>query len=422
MSRVFTEEGTSIPVTVVHVENRITQIKSNEIDGYSAIQVTTGTRRASRVTKLLTRSLLTLFAFLFLFGCAAKEVTTPMTSFEPVNLDKDAYSSKVDNFLIVFDSSSSMAYPKDGVTKFEKAKAVVNQINVTLPEMGQTGGLRSFGHASNVSKNSTELIYGMEKYSTAGLDKKFQKISHPGGTSPLYKALNDAQEDFKGLSGERNAIIIISDGEELPGNVLDSAKALKKIYGPSICFHTILVGDSAEGEALLKEISNIGGCLGASGDCGFFTTADQLLKTPEDIACFVESVFLDKLAVPAPVPAPEIVVEKPVVWVLGDVLFGTGSSVIKPGAYYLLDEIAAKLGADPVMSIDIQGHTDNVGSAASNKALSLKRAQAVKNYLVGKGIMPNRMTTEGFGFSKPIALNGTEAGRALNRRVEVKPF
>ncbi|MBT3346901.1 MAG: 50S ribosomal protein L3 [Thiotrichales bacterium] len=52
MSRVFTEEGTSIPVTVVHVEpNRITQIKSNEIDGYSAIQVTTGTRRASRVTK-----------------------------------------------------------------------------------------------------------------------------------------------------------------------------------------------------------------------------------------------------------------------------------------------------------------------------------------------------------------------------------
>ena len=373
--------------------------------------------------RLLTRSLLTLFAFLFLFGCAAKEVSTPMASFEPVNLDKDAYSSKVDNFLFIFDSSSSMSYPKDDVTKFAKAKAVLNQINVTLPEMGQTGGLRSFGHASNVSKNSTELIYGMEKYSTANLDKKFQKISNPGGTSPLYKALIDAQEDFKGLSGERNAIIIISDGEELPGNVLDSAKALKKIYGPSICFHTILVGDSPEGEDLLKEISNIGGCLGASGDCGFFTTADQLLNTPEDIACFVESVFLDKLAIPAPAPAPKkVVAAPPVVWVLGDVLFGTGSSVIKPGAYYLLDEIAAKLAADPVMSIDIQGHTDNVGSAASNKALSLKRAQAVKNYLVGKGIMPNRMTTEGFGFSKPIALNGTEAGRALNRRVEVKPF
>ncbi len=372
--------------------------------------------------RLLTRSLLTLFAFLFLFGCAAKQMSTPVVPFEAVQFDKAAYSSKVDNFLFIFDSSSSMAYPKEGVTKFSQAKAVVNQLNVTLPEMGQTGGIRSFGHSSKVSNTSTELIYGMEKYSTAKLDKNFQKITEPGGTSPLYKALNDAQGDFKGLSGERNAVVIISDGEEMPGNVLASAKALKEIYGPSICFHTVLVGDSPEGEALLKEISKIGGCLGASGECGFYTTADLLLNSPEDVACFVESVFLDKIAAPAPVVVPKKEIVKEEVWVLGDVLFGSGSSVIKPGAYYLLDDIASKLEKKPVMSIDIQGHTDNIGSAGSNKELSLRRAQAVKNYLIGKGIMPNRMTTEGFGFSKPVALNGTDAGRALNRRVEVRPF
>ncbi|MBC8438644.1 MAG: OmpA family protein [Deltaproteobacteria bacterium] len=371
--------------------------------------------------RLLTRSLLTLFAFLFLFGCAAKQMSTPV-AFEPVQFDKAAYSSKVDNFLIIFDSSSSMRYPLEGETKFDKAKTVVNRLNVTLPEMGQTGGLRSFGHSSKVSNSSTELIYGMEKYSTANLDKAFQKIVEPGGTSPLYKALNDAKEDFKGLSGERNAVVIISDGEELPGNVLASAKALKEIYGPSICFHTVLVGDSPEGEALLQEISKIGGCLGASGDCGFFTTADKLLNSPEDMACFVESVFLDKIAAPAPVVVPKKEIVKEEVWVLGDVLFGSGSSVIKPGAYYLLDDIAAKLEEKPGMSIDIQGHTDNIGSAESNKELSSRRAQAVKNYLIGKGIMPDRMTTEGFGFSKPVALNGTEAGRALNRRVEIRPF
>jgi len=370
--------------------------------------------------RLLTRSLLTLFAVLFLFGCAAKQMSPPV-AFEPIQFDKAAYSSKVDNFLIIFDASSSMRYPLEGQTKFDKAKAVVNQINLTLPELGQTAGIRSFGHSPKVTKNISQLVYGMEKYSTANLDKDFQKVTEPGGYSPLYKALNDAKEDFKGLSGERNAVIIISDGEELPGDVLASAKALKAEYGSSICFHTILVGDNPEGETLLKQISDIGGCISTSGECGFFTTADKLLNSPEDIACFVESVFLDKMAAPAPVVVPEKVVEEEV-WVLGDVLFGSGSDVIKPGAYYLLDEIAGRLEANPVISIDIQGHTDNVGSAEANKDLSLRRAQAVKNYLVGKGIMPNRMTTEGFGFSRPIALNGTEAGRSLNRRVEMKPF
>jgi len=369
--------------------------------------------------RLLTRSLLTLFAVLFLFGCAAKQMSTPPVAFEPIQFDKAAYSSKVDNFLIIFDSSSSMRHPLEGQTKFDKAKAVVNQLNVTLPELGQTAGLRSFGHSPKVTKNISQLVYGMEKYSTANLDKNFQKITEPGGMSPLYKALDDAKEDFKGLSGERNAVIIISDGEELPGNVLASAKALKEEYGSSICFHTILVGDNPEGETLLKQISDIGGCIDASGECGFFTTADKLLNSPEDIACFVESVFLDKTGTPAPVVVPVVEEE---VWVLGDVLFGSGSDVIKPGAYYLLDEIAGKLEAKPVTSVDIQGHTDNVGSLESNSDLSLRRAQAVKNYLAGKGIMPNRMTTEGFGSSRPIALNGTEAGRALNRRVEMKPF
>lgn len=365
--------------------------------------------------RLLTRSLLTLFAFLFLFGCAAKQMSTP-SPFKAVHFDKAAYSSAVDNFLILFDASSSMRYPLNQETKFNKAQALVNRLNLTLPEMGQTAGIRSFGHSPKVSKNSTELFYGMEKYFTANLNKNFKKIFEPGGNTPLGRGLNAAQADFKGLSGERNAVIIITDGEDLPGDVLASAKELKKLYGSSMCFYPILVGDAPAGAAALKQIASIGGC-------GFYSTADQLLKSPEAMAAFVEKVFLTKkpaVAAPAPVVVPKK--EKEVVWVLDNVLFGSGNAVIKPGAYYVLDDIAKILGENPVMSIDIQGHTDNIGSAESNKSLSLRRAQAVKNYLVGKGIMPNRMTTEGFGFSKPIALNGTEAGRALNRRVEIRPF
>jgi OOP family OmpA-OmpF porin len=389
--------------------------------------------------RLLTRSLLTFFAFLFLFGCAAKQISTP-APFEAVHFDKTAYSSTVDNFLILFDASSSMRYPLNQQTKFNDAQAVVNRLNATLPEMGQTAGIRSFGHSPKVSKKSTELIYGMEKYSTANLDKKFQKVIEPGGNSPLYMALNDAKEDFNGLSGISNAVVIITDGEDLPGNVLASATALKETYGSSICFYPILVGDSPAGGAVLKEIASIGGC-------GFYSTADQLLNSPEDMARFIEKVFLDKKSAPAPAPAPVVVPRKdsdkdgvyddedqcpgtPIganvnsvgCWVLDDVLFGSGSAVIKPGAYYLLDNIAGIMEENPVLSIDIQGHTDNVGSADSNMDLSLRRAQAVKNYLIGKGIMPNRMATEGFGFTKPVALNGTNTGRSLNRRVEIQPF
>ncbi|WP_457551342.1 OmpA family protein [Desulfobacula sp.] len=389
--------------------------------------------------RLLTRSLLTFFAFLFLFGCAAKQINTPKP-FDAVQFDQAAYSSKVDNFLIIFDASSSMRHPTQQESKFDMARALVEQMNSTLPEMGQTAGIRTFGHSPRVSKNSTDLIYGMEKYSTTRLNKNFKKVFEPGGISPLYKATDAAQGDFNGLSGESNAVIIITDGEDLPGNVLASAKALKDLYGPSICFYPILVGDSLTGASVLKQIASIGGC-------GFYSTAGQLLNNPAAMGSFVETVFLDKKPAPAAPAAPAVVTRKdtdkdgvyddedqcpgtpigatvnPVgCWVLDDVLFGSGKAVVKPGGYALLDSVARILEQNPVMGIDIQGHTDNVGSEASNKDLSLRRAHAVKNYLIGKGILKNRMTTEGFGFSKPVALNGTDAGRALNRRVEIQPF
>jgi OOP family OmpA-OmpF porin len=68
--------------------------------------------------------------------------------------------------------------------------------------------------------------------------------------------------------------------------------------------------------------------------------------------------------------------------------------------------------------IRIEGHTDNVGSASFNQVLSEKRAMSVKNYLVERGIEPDRLYVDGFGASKPISDNSTQEGKALNRRVE----
>ena len=104
-----------------------------------------------------------------------------------------------------------------------------------------------------------------------------------------------------------------------------------------------------------------------------------------------------------------------------DVLFDTNSSTIKPAAYSSgeIDRVAQILNRYPDTTIKVVGYTDSTGSEAHNQQLSELRANAVKNALVIKGVNAARVTTMGMGESNPIADNSTEAGRQLNRRVNV---
>ncbi len=104
--------------------------------------------------------------------------------------------------------------------------------------------------------------------------------------------------------------------------------------------------------------------------------------------------------------------------ILEGVNFETGKTTLLPAAKNILDQVAASLLAAPTAEVAIHGHTDNVGGAKYNMQLSVGRAEAVKAYLVSKGIAASRITTKGFGFTKPIADNSTAAGRAKNRRIE----
>ncbi|MBF0370721.1 MAG: OmpA family protein [Magnetococcales bacterium] len=109
-------------------------------------------------------------------------------------------------------------------------------------------------------------------------------------------------------------------------------------------------------------------------------------------------------------------------WVLQNVEFDTGKSVIKAQYYGELAEVAKIMGQNPNLNVEIQGHTDNRGSASYNKRLSGSRAQAVVDHLIGEGVSGNRLTAVGYGPDQPIADNNTEAGMAMNRRVELKPM
>jgi len=135
-------------------------------------------------------------------------------------------------------------------------------------------------------------------------------------------------------------------------------------------------------------------------------------------------------AAPAPAAAPAArapaaaaapaVVSSTKITLLADALFDFDKSVIKPEGVAKLNDLTSKLKAVTVEVIIVIGHTDNIGSLAYNKKLSLKRAEAVKAHLVKNGVEASRVYTEGKAFSEPVADNKTSAGRALNRRAIVE--
>ncbi len=98
--------------------------------------------------------------------------------------------------------------------------------------------------------------------------------------------------------------------------------------------------------------------------------------------------------------------------------FETGKDVILSRSFPILDAIANVMFENPTFNLTINGHTDNVGKDETNQLLSERRAASVRRYLIGKGVAEERMTSNGFGATIPIADNKTKAGRALNRRVE----
>jgi OmpA-OmpF porin, OOP family len=126
---------------------------------------------------------------------------------------------------------------------------------------------------------------------------------------------------------------------------------------------------------------------------------------------------------PAPAPAPAAVVPAPVsekVTFAADAFFDFDKAVLKAEGKSKLDDLVSKMGGINLEVIIAVGHTDSVGSDAYNQKLSVRRSEAVKSYLVSKGVEKNRVYTEGKGEKQPVADNKTGEGRAKNRRVEIE--
>jgi OOP family OmpA-OmpF porin len=119
------------------------------------------------------------------------------------------------------------------------------------------------------------------------------------------------------------------------------------------------------------------------------------------------------VAAPAPAPVRDVVVLK-------GVNFANNSAQLTPESMVILDEVAASLNKRADVRAEVAGHTDDRGAADYNRSLSQRRAESVRSYLVSKGVDASRLTARGYGEDSPMADNKTSAGRAENRRVELR--
>jgi len=148
---------------------------------------------------------------------------------------------------------------------------------------------------------------------------------------------------------------------------------------------------------------------------GYWTPADSVAGC--DGALVAAAAPAPAAAAPAaaaPVPTAEKVT------FAADAFFDFDKATLKPDGKAKLDDLASKLNGLNLEVIIAVGHTDSVGSDAYNQKLSIRRAEAVKGYLVNKGVDAKRVYTEGKGEKQPVATNKTAAGRAQNRRVEIE--
>jgi len=380
-----------------------------------------------------TKNLVVLLAVFFLgailSGCAnlphyamptAADCTNSTTT---AKLKSGDYQKKVDNFLIIQDASTSMSEQWGKTftyqdTKLAYSKKLVQCLNNTLPEdFDANAGMRAFG----LLGSEEGLVYGMSGYTKAGLDSGVQAVNGTANLTPLAQAIDDGSNDLTGMRGD-GAVIIFSDGlNTVPADPVAAAAAMKEKYGRNICIYTVLIGNAPEGKATLEQIAD-------AGKCGYATDL-ATIGNGAGMDKFVTDVFLTRVerkkAAPPPMvmeKKPEPVMKRPEKKITMTLLieFDFDKDFVRPRYHDEIKRVADAMKEYPGAYTKLTGYTDSIGTEVYNMDLSMRRAESVKRYLVEKfGIDARKISTAGYGESRPVASNATAEGRQKNRRVVV---
>lgn len=364
------------------------------------------------------------------------------------------FLQKVQNFEVVFDGSMSMTDDFNGQSKFDTAKTTMQRFNEAIPNIKLMGAFRLCGCDTCPYAEESKLIYGPEYYTKSGMGAAINKLEYAAGSTPMALSINGVKDDIRPLKG-KTAVIVISDGVGVKYDAVRAVQDLKKEYGDNVTVYTLWVGNDTDARVNLDKMAAAGGTkgaipvtdiAGATGMSNFVETVfleeildsdhdgvpdnmDKCPNTPQGVkvdknGCPIDTDgdgvpdYMDK----CPNTPKGAIVDEDGCWTIHNINFDFNKANIKPGFYPILNNVFKVMKENKDLKIVINGHTDNIGPEAYNMKLSKRRALAAKAYLVKKGISKDRITTKGYGFSRPIASNKTEEGRAKNRRVEFEPM
>jgi outer membrane protein OmpA-like peptidoglycan-associated protein len=172
-------------------------------------------------------------------------------------------------------------------------------------------------------------------------------------------------------------------------------KSIKSLFVPLIIFSAVIALQACKAKKLIQK-------------------PQPVAQAPQPAPAPPPKPVVAAQPAPAPVQTPALNINDV------KIQFDFNSSVLKTESYATLDQAASQIKANDNVSYFLNGYASIEGTAAHNLALSKDRANAVKTYLVNAGVSANTLKTKGFGTRNPIADNNTDAGRILNRRVEIK--
>lgn len=350
-----------------------------------------------------------------LSGCVMSWPTVQPFDVDPLTPATGEWRS-TDNLIVVTDASHTQIRN----ATYPTAKALAQAIVAALPEAGVRAknpnsysvGTIGFGSAERVGAPLAPLNREVLERATRNL----HPLGGPaGGTTPLHDVLDEAASELAGKRG-RAAIVLLSDG--LPDSrkaALDAGKRLVTGYAPGLCIHAVQTGDSSEGRIFLSNLSNLSRC-GSVRNARAIANASDVLSLERSV--MLSQAPVEKRALPPVAAKPDACAGR---IVLRGVQFEFDKAEVVDRSQIVLDAAAKRLQECPDINITVDGHTCSIGAEQYNEALSQRRAESVRRYLLDSGVAPSRVAARGYGEANPIADNRSEDGRTQNRRVELSP-
>ncbi|RPJ74850.1 MAG: hypothetical protein EHM15_04640, partial [Desulfobacteraceae bacterium] len=243
------------------------------------------------MNKLFRIAVLTLTLVGLLASCAGK--TFPPESFQPVQPDSASYSKKVDTFIVVLDTASSMEATYRKRLEADYAQEIVARLNRTIPPLDYRAGLLAFDSGSCLSCEDAWVLYGPAPYNRAAFAAGLADFSSPDQTKrhPALSGGNAASRQILQGNPGRIALIVVSDSENiLHGRAYKTVQKLSGKLGDRLCIHPILMDRDRDARMVMDLIANI-------GPCGFAVNVADI-AAPEDMARYVKEVFLGPAAAP----------------------------------------------------------------------------------------------------------------------------